>query len=298
MKPVLSLIIATLERVPELERCLCSLPQGERQFEVIVVDQSPAKAAREVVRRFEGALEISYLYQSAPAASSARNLGVAHARGEWVGFPDDDARFRDDTLPELLKRIRSGHWDLITGMTCDDTGQPTAVSWRDAATDINRLSLRDTFAESTLFIKRQLFLSCGGFDPIFGPGGSFSAEEGIDLVRRIQSKQPETRMRFFPQIRLIHADTSPYKNEASLRQARGYARARGACFARHWRQASKRRIASELCRHALGSVVLRGLRRRSRLDCLIGYVAGFCEYRKFARSTAKEPQLQLDPMAQ
>ncbi len=297
MNPVLSLVIATLDRVTQLERCLASLPQHCDGIEVVVVDQSATHSAWDVVQRFHGKLQISYQYQKVPAASSARNLGVAYARGEWVGFPDDDAYFCEDTIAALRDKIESNRWDVVSGMTCDEAGAPTVVSWRRQSTHITRRSLRDTVAESTLFLRRSVFLECGGFDPFFGPGGSFGAEEAIDLLRRMQLRQPGLRMQYFPQIRLVHADSSPYGDADALRKAHCYARARGACFARHWKQASKRRITSEVCRHVIGSLVFRGLRRQSRIDCLRGYVAGFREYRRMHATAQPHPQLGLKVMA-
>lgn len=297
MNPVLSLVIATLDRVAQLERCLASLPQRCEAIEVVVVDQSAAHAAWDVVQRFHSKLQISYQYQKVPAASSARNLGVAYSRGEWVGFPDDDAYFCEDTIAALRDEIESNRWDVVSGMTCDEAGAPTVVSWHKQATPITRRSLRDTVAESTLFLRRSVFLECGGFDHIFGPGGSFGAEEAIDLLRRMLLQQPRLRMQYFPRIRLVHADSPPYGDADALRKAHRYARARGACFARHWKQASKRRITSEVCRHVVGSVVFRGLRRQSRIDCLRGYVEGFCEYRRMHVAAQPHPQLGLKAMA-
>ncbi|MGI4756382.1 MAG: glycosyltransferase family 2 protein [Janthinobacterium lividum] len=296
MNPVLSLVIATLDRVVQLECCLASLPQHCDAIEVVVVDQSVTHSASDVVQRFRSRLRISYQYQEVPAASSARNLGVAYARGEWVGFPDDDAHFCDDTISALMAAIKTNRWDVVSGMTCDEAGVPTVVSWRKKATPITRRSLRDTVAESTLFLRRSVFLECGGFDPIFGPGGLFGAEEAIDLLRRMLLRLPRLRTQYLPQIRLVHADSSPYGDADALRKAHRYARARGACFARHWKQASKRRITSEVCRHIIGSVVFRGLRQQSRIDCLRGYVAGFREYRRMHVTAQPHPQLVLKAM--
>ena len=291
MKPILSLVIATLDRVPELERCLASLEVNNELrslFEVVVVDQSSDRAAYEVVRRFEERLQISFTYQSVPAVSPARNLGVSFARGEWVGFPDDDARFRGDTLPLLLQAITSGAWDLITGMTCNEEGTPTVLRWRSKAYPITRHTIRTTVAESTLFMRRDLFLRHQGFDPTFGPGGLFGAEEAVDLIRRIQREAEAARMQYLPQIKILHADAAPYRDRAALRKVHLYARARGACFARHWRQASKRRIENDVARHLIGSMIFRGLRRECRIRSLQGYVRGFCDYHREQRAPAIE----------
>lgn len=293
MKPLLSLILATLHREAELERCLTSLcSDGHDDFEVLIVDQNTGDSAQQIAARFQHRLRIIYLHQVTPAASSARNLGAEHASGEWIGFPDDDVQFLPGTLHALRRHIHSGTCDVISGMTCDESGKSSVVPWRRVETAMTRRHLRSTVAESTLFIRRDLFLRNNGFDVLFGPGGLFGAEEAIDLIRRIQKTLPVQRMRFFPDICLIHANSVPYATEAALQKSRSYARARGACFARHWRSASSRRVLSEVSRHAIGSIVLGGLRRRSRIDCLLGYVEGFRAYRALQREST-QPALSM-----
>jgi glycosyltransferase involved in cell wall biosynthesis len=284
MKLLFSLVLATVHREAELERCLASLClDGHDDFEVFIVDQNTGNGVQPIAARFQDRLRIIYLHQAIPAASSARNFGAEHASGEWIGFPDDDVQFLPGTLLALRRHIHSGACDVISGMTCDESGKPSVASWRRVETPMTRRHLRSTVAESTLFLRRDLFLRNNGFDVLFGPGGPFGAEEAIDLVRRLQQTVPVHRMRFFPDICLIHANSIPYENQAALQKSRSYARARGACFARHWRSASRRRLLSEVSRHAIGSLVLRGLRRRSRIDCLRGYVEGFRAYREMLR---------------
>ena len=286
---VLSLVIATVGRERELERCLSSLLHDEGQdFEIVLVDQNTDNRVERVLERLQGRLRIVHVRRSAANASSARNAGVEVAKGTWVGFPDDDACFLSDTLEKLRRHILSENYDLITGMTRDHAGRPSVQPWLKRECDITKHRLRQTVAESTLFVRRELFVRCNGFDPLFGPGGPFGAEEAIDLIRRIARDHRTARMRFLPDVCLVHENSLPYQDVESLRKAKNYARGRGACFARHWRQASKRRVFSEVSRHAIGSIVLRGLRRKSRLDCLVGYVEGFRAYRRLERSRAVE----------
>jgi glycosyltransferase involved in cell wall biosynthesis len=298
-KPFFSFVIATMHREIELERCLASFLQDTADdFEIVIVDQNADDRALRIVERFRDRLRLVHLRRSVAGASSARNTGAEAAQGEWIGFPDDDATLRPDTLQQLRAHIHSGRYDLITGMTRDEAGAPSVLPWSITECDITKRHLRSTVAESTLFIRRDLFVRCKGFDPLFGPGGLFAAEEAIDLIRRIRRDHPTANMRFLPQVCLVHANSLPYQNEESLRKARSYARGRGACFARHWRFVSKRRVLSEVGRHAIGSVVLRGMRRRSRVDCLLGYIDGYRAYRKWERTAAVvSPQLSQPSMS-
>jgi hypothetical protein len=144
-------------------------------------------------------------------------------------------------------------------------------------------------------IRSRTFWGVGGFDSTFGPGGGFGAEEGIDLVRRLWAVAPRTRMHYTPEIRFFHENASPYCDEVALQKTLHYARARGACFARHWRTSHLPRVIREIAKHMIGCTVFRGMRRQSRLLSLKGYVQGFFAYRSsYASRIALDEQTWLE----
>jgi glycosyltransferase involved in cell wall biosynthesis len=217
------------------------------------------------------------------SATDARNAGAARARGQWLGFPDDDCRFLPETLERIATHVAGDAVDVLTGMTRDQEGKPSVLPWHPSEATITRDTLRRSVAESTLYLRREIFFGVGGFDPAFGPGSLFAAEEGVDLVRRIWKAMPAVRMKYCPEICFVHRDGSSYGNESSLRKIHAYSRARGACFARHWQNASPKRVVNDVGRHVVGSLIFRGPRRRSRILSLVGYVEGFLAYRKWER---------------
>ena len=282
---VLSLVIATFGRDDQLHRCLSSIAADQgSDFEVIVVDQNVDDRVEKVIRQFSGSLRLLHLRQAVPGASAARNLGALHATGDWIGFPDDDCCFLPDTLDTLRRLIRQSDADLFTGLTVDEVGRSSVLRWPTEELPINKRFIRSTCAESTLYVRREVFWSVGGFDPLFGPGSPFAADEGADLIRRLwRSSRQGIRMRFYPTLRFYHADARRNWDEARLRKARDYAIARGACTARHWRYVSKRRILIAVAQHLVGSLVLRGNHRRSRYVMLFGYFEGFFKYHAWKR---------------
>lgn len=93
-----SVIITTFNRSRLLGKAIESvLSQTYKDFELIVLDNSSSDDTKEVVRRF-GDPRIVYVRHAPLGISQARNLGVEKARGEFVGFLDDD----DEWLPEKL----------------------------------------------------------------------------------------------------------------------------------------------------------------------------------------------------
>jgi len=284
--PVFSFVIATYGRSDQIRRCLSSIAvEKECDFEVIVVDQNADDRVEQVVLDFSGTFPLSHLRQAVPGGSAARNFGAVHAIGKWIGFPDDDCCFLPDTFKTLRSLIRQHGVDLFTGMTVDEEGRPSVLRWQEKEGTINERCIYSTFAESTLYLRREIFWSVGGFDTLFGPGSPFLAAEGKDLVYRLWRRTgSKVRMRFYPTLRFFHADPRTHWDAERVKKARNYGVGRGACVARHWQSISSlQRALVDVPKHLLGSLVLRGDRRRSHYMTLFGYVEGFLKYHSTKR---------------
>lgn len=97
---LISVIIPTYRRYEDLRRAAeSSIAQTHPLVEVLVVADGPDPLAREAVGNLGPRLQYFELPQNAGPAA-ARNFGVAHSRGEWLTFLDDD----DTMLPERLAR--------------------------------------------------------------------------------------------------------------------------------------------------------------------------------------------------
>jgi len=84
---MISLIVATVNRVAEFDRLLCSLEeQSYRDFEVILVDQNPDDRLVPVLRR-HARLATQHL-RSERGLSRARNAGLRAAKGDILASYD------------------------------------------------------------------------------------------------------------------------------------------------------------------------------------------------------------------
>jgi hypothetical protein len=87
--PFFSVIIPTYNRSALLREALQSVfSQEYTDYEVIVVDDGSAEDIGALVREFGDC--VTYLRQESRGPGAARNLGIAHATGEYIAFLDSD----------------------------------------------------------------------------------------------------------------------------------------------------------------------------------------------------------------
>lgn len=89
---LISVIIPIYNRKKTLEKCICSiLNTSYRNLEVILVDDGSTDNSLEICRKYELLDDrICVLTKENGGVSSARNMGIDYARGDWVTFVDSD----------------------------------------------------------------------------------------------------------------------------------------------------------------------------------------------------------------
>lgn len=93
----ISVIIPTLNRAMTLPRALDSVyAQTRLAEEVIVVDDGSVDGTREMLAERYPACR--YLHQQNQGVSSARNLGISQASGEWIALLDSDDAWKPEKL--------------------------------------------------------------------------------------------------------------------------------------------------------------------------------------------------------
>ncbi|WP_409431984.1 glycosyltransferase family 2 protein [Litorimonas sp. RW-G-Af-16] len=102
----ISIVIPTYKRPHGIATALPSVigqVADGRPIEIIVADNDPAGSAREYVESFSSQSDatIIYVHVPEPGVSNARNGAVAHARGRFIVFLDDDMEAIGDV---------DGHW--------------------------------------------------------------------------------------------------------------------------------------------------------------------------------------------
>ena len=192
--PLVSIIVRTKDRPKLLKRALQSIAgQTYRPIEVVLVNEGGCDPNLDEAKSFLGDVSLTYekLEESAGRAR-AGNVGIQHARGEYIGFLDDD----NALYPEHVAVLR----DAFAGSDCR-----VAYSDADAVTlsydqnhDIvietadRELPSRDFSSEMLLFenyipfvsllFHGELLRTAGGFDE------SLTAFSEWELLIRVASE--------------------------------------------------------------------------------------------------------------
>lgn len=89
---MVSVIIPVYNRAHYIKECLDSvLSQTYKDYEIIVVDDGSTDNVKEVL--LPNMQQIRYIYKENGGAASARNVGIMHAKGDYIAWLDSDDRW-------------------------------------------------------------------------------------------------------------------------------------------------------------------------------------------------------------
>ena len=166
------LVVATVDRVEELDRLFTSLEQQTHgSFRVLLIDQNDDDRVNSVVGAHPS-LRIEHI-PSPRGLSRARNAALALIEADAVAFPDDDCIYPADLLERVAQRLAD--LDGVTGR------EPW---WTTGAAVLTRDNLWNRAISFTIFLRREVVEWVGTFDEALGlPSGS--GEETDYLIRAL-----------------------------------------------------------------------------------------------------------------
>ncbi|WP_431272683.1 glycosyltransferase family 2 protein [Dankookia sp. P2] len=221
---------ATRGRDRELDALFESLAaQRHPNLEVIVVDQNADDRLAPVMAAWRDRLALRWERTVRAHANHARNLGLALARGDIVGFPDDDCSFPPGVLARVLDAFADPALAILTGPAASPEGGLGSGRWRAEAGPIDAANVWTSVIEFNLFLRRKVALALGGFDERLGPGTPLGSTEGNDLVLR--AVRAGHVARYDPAQRIVHPDKR--LTPVAVERAALYARGMGFVLRRH-----------------------------------------------------------------
>lgn len=180
-----SIIIPTHARPKRLNQCLAGLAAVDYprdRFEVIVVDDASPDSVDDVVDAFVGPLQVRLLKQAKAGPGMARNLAAQHARGEWLGFLDDDCVPDRDWLKNIDRAAALSPGAMLGGGTANACRDNIFAELNHVLLSEVREWLRNHarslhfFPSNNLFLPAADFQKMGGFDSHFHLAGGEDRE--------------------------------------------------------------------------------------------------------------------------
>jgi len=185
----ISVVIPTYNRWPLLCRAIDSVLQQQSAAEQIIIvdDGSSDDTPLHIQRTYGDAVEV--IQQTNRGVSSARNLGIAHARCDWIAFLDSD----DEWLPGKLCSQQAEILDNPMAVLCH-----TEEIWIRNGTRVNAMQKHRksgghifeaclplcAISPSSVLLKKSMLEELGGFDE------TLPACEDYDLWLRICARHP------------------------------------------------------------------------------------------------------------
>ena len=201
-KPLVSIIVPTLNRYHELKKILNDLEgQSYKNFELIVVDQSDEFDAS-FYKKFS--LKITYIRQKNKALWKARNRAIKKSIGEYILLLDDDSRVSSNWIEEHLKCIDYFCVKISAGASI-------GMQNNSLLKQISFFRWGDKLDTGNTMLKREVFQKCGLFDTKFEKMRMGDHEYGVrcyinnyniiynPYALRVHTKAQTGGLRFFNQ---------------------------------------------------------------------------------------------------
>lgn len=115
--PQISVIIPAYNTQRYIKRCVDSiLHQSLKDIEVVIVDDGSTDGTWDVLSELESSDErLCIFHQDNKGVSAARNLGMLHARGEWLMFVDSDDELLPDSIESMYNAVCRTTCDMVVG---------------------------------------------------------------------------------------------------------------------------------------------------------------------------------------
>lgn len=194
-RPLVSIIIPVYNAERFVYSTLESvLNQSWRNLEVIVVNDGSTDRSMEICQQFDDP-RITYVEQENGGTAAARNTGIRHARGEYIGFIDAD----DSWMPEKIARhMGQFNQDPDLGVVysfstlVDEAGKDLKIFQLDGtgSTTFPDCYIRNVIGNgSNAILRKEVFTGRKSDKRSFPPVGLFKTElrraEDFELWSRI-----------------------------------------------------------------------------------------------------------------
>jgi glycosyltransferase involved in cell wall biosynthesis len=181
-----SVIVSTYNRAALLKRALDSLiAQTETDWEAIIIDDGSTDDTFDQVKSYlELYPQLQYIKQSNQGTVSAKNAGIAAARGTFITFLDSDDEYSPEHLESRKNILKQNPTVEFLHGGVQVIGNQYVPDRHDHS---KKIHLSECVVGGTFFIKREIALAFEGFKP-FLVGTDADLFERINKTETIISK--------------------------------------------------------------------------------------------------------------
>lgn len=173
--PLVSVVIPTKNSSKTLQKCLESIRnQDYKNIEIIIVDNYSTDTTLEIAKRYTSAA-----YTCSPERSSQINYAVKKSSGKYIYRVDSDFILEGNVISEAVEESERGDYG---GVLIHNTSDPSVSFWAKVRKFERDMYGSDDLNVAVRFMRKDVFLSVGGFDPRLVYG------EDYDLHNRILQK--------------------------------------------------------------------------------------------------------------
>jgi glycosyltransferase involved in cell wall biosynthesis len=201
---------------------LCRQDYDASRYEIIVVDNNSTDDTRSTVEGFLDRDNVRYCFEGKPGPSHARNAGWRLARGQYVGFMDDDARAPENWLTVADAVIKDRFPDIFGGPYFPYYTSERPAWFKEEYesfhpwSETRRLSAAEHLCGTNIFFRRNLLEESGGFDAALGPHGDVMGYgEETALMITIRNNRPDALVLYDPALSVFHLVRPPKMKMAS-----------------------------------------------------------------------------------
>ncbi len=192
VKGLVSVVTPTYNRASYLAEAIESvLGQTYSHLEYHIVDDGSTDDTDAVIERYKADPRIRCYKQDKKGTGPARNVGLQHARGEFICFMDSDDLWVKDKLETQVAILQNNpEFDIVYGdfQDMDENGNdlPTPEAKRYSGYIVDKLVMDNFVTNITAMFRRKCYDELGGMDD------ALPRSDDYDLYLRYS-----TRYKFF-----------------------------------------------------------------------------------------------------
>lgn len=220
-KTLVSAIITTHNRKKLLMRAIESvLTQTYKNIECIVVDDASTDKTQDDIQLYINSGKIQYIYiepRDSQGGNHARNVGIYHAKGQYIAFLDDDDEWFSD---KIEKQVREMERNAETGFVyCGVMVEKNLdkTTWKVRPNRIDKylegniskeILIRIITTTTTIMVKRGILEEVGYFDENLNYWQEY--ELCIRILQKTQAKAVREPLALY---RVIDSDKNRLSNK-------------------------------------------------------------------------------------